>query len=276
MVHLLLQSLLKRLSPDDPVAYRLCRQFVDRSAGDNDGLISRNGERLFADCVLPCCRTVFDVGANIGDWTALALAINPGLSIHSFEPTPSIYDRLTARGLPPQVRAVPMGLSDAPGRCTIVVPKRDIGMTSLHGRASLNECGLGSETQTSEVELTTVDRYIDASQINEVDLMKIDVEGHELRVLRGAMQSLAAGRIGLMQIEYGGAYIDARTMLLDIFELLRPHGYRLFKLYTNGLRPAEGYDPRLETFRYSNWVAARPDRIDWLSPLIRQQPVLVA
>lgn len=276
MVHYILRSILSRLSPDDPEAYRLCRQFVDHSAGDNDGLIARNGERLLADHVLPRCQTVFDVGANVGDWTELAMDINPDLRVHSFEPTPAIYDRLTQRNLPDSVTLVPMGLSSEPGEHTIVVPKRDCGMTSLHGRPSLNDCGLGGETESTTVQLTTADAYLEQTGLERVDLMKIDVEGHELSVLRGAERSLAEGRIGLIQLEYGGAYIDARAMLLDIFSLLKPHGYELFKLYANGLRPAAGYDPRFETFRYSNWVAAHPSRIDWLTPLIGKQQVLVA
>lgn len=276
MLHLILRNILSRLSPDDPVAYKLCRQFVDHSAGDNDGLIARNGERLLAGHVLPRCKTVFDVGANVGDWTRLALDINPDLRVHSFEPTPAIYERLTQRGLPDSVTLVPMGLSHTPGEHSIVVPKRDCGMTSLHGRPSLDDCALADETESAIVRLTTADAYIQEAGLDRIDLMKIDVEGHELSVLRGAERSLAAGRIGLIQLEYGGAYIDARAMLLDIFGLLKPHGYRLFKLYANGLRPATGYDPRFETFRYSNWVAAHPDQLDSLTPMIREQQVLVA
>src|SRR5258708_7571934 len=93
--------------------YGLFKQYVDRFNGENDDNLSTNGEERFAKQALPKCRLIFDVGANIGDWTKLALSINPTLSIHCFEPSHFTYQKLVANALPPNVTCNEMGLGAA-------------------------------------------------------------------------------------------------------------------------------------------------------------------
>ncbi len=78
--------------------YALCKRYVDRYNSENNDNIHTNGEWRFMQTILPQCATVFDVGANVGDWTALALDINPRLVIHCFEPSVATFQRLQARG----------------------------------------------------------------------------------------------------------------------------------------------------------------------------------
>ena len=58
-----------------------------------------NGEQHLLQKILPDCSVVFDVGANVGDWAALALRINPELNIYCFEPSVATYEKLKSRGL---------------------------------------------------------------------------------------------------------------------------------------------------------------------------------
>jgi hypothetical protein len=82
----------------------------------------------------------------------------------------------------------------------------------------------------------------------------LDVEGHELEVLRGSTEMLSQGRIGTVQLEYGGCNIDARVLLKDIFAFMEPFGYAAHKILPAGLKFVRRYDQRLENFQYQNWV----------------------
>ena len=88
-------------------------------------------------------------------------------------------------------------------------------------------------------------------------VMKLDVEGHELEVLRGMTATLKRRQMGTIQFEYGGCNIDSRALLKDIFAFLKAQDYELYKMHPKSLRHVPGYDQRLENFQYQNWVARR-------------------
>ena len=87
-----------------------------------------------------------------------------------------------------------------------------------------------------------------------MDFVKVDVEGHELEVFKGASGMLAQGKIKRIQFEYGGCNIDSRVLLKDIFDFLTPYGYAFYKVFPHLLRFVLRYDQRLEIFQYRDWV----------------------
>jgi len=88
--------------------------------------------------------------------------------------------------------------------------------------------------------------------------MKVDVEGHELEVFKGAQGMLEKGAVKRIQFEYGGCNIDARMLLKDFFAFCAPYRYAFYKIYPHDLRHIPRYDQRLENFQYQNWVALAP------------------
>ncbi|WP_295539483.1 FkbM family methyltransferase [uncultured Thiohalocapsa sp.] len=235
--------------------YRLCRRYVNYVNGENNSDILTNGEFRWLSEVLPRCATVLDVGANIGDWASLALRINPAVNVHCFEPSLKSFERLQENlsNHSAQVKLNPFGLSAAQETKTLYLFDDCAGNNSLYSRE-----GLANQQSISEsVHLETLDLYCQDQGLERVDLLKIDVEGHELSVLQGALQMLDQGRIEKIQFEYGGTFIDARILLKDIFDLLIPLGYRLYKIHPNRLAAAEGYEQRYENFQYQNFVALK-------------------
>jgi len=83
-----------------------------------------------------------------------------------------------------------------------------------------------------------------------IDFLKVDVEGHELEVFKGATGMLSQSRIGHIQFEYGGCNIDARVLLKDLFDFFTPYRYASIN-YPNDLRHVPRYDQRLENFSIS-------------------------
>jgi FkbM family methyltransferase len=252
-----LRKALAKALPSNDLAFRIARKIVNLHHGDNDCDLHTNGELRLARAVLPHCSVVFDIGANVGEWTELALTINPRASYHCFEPSNATFRILSAKPFPANVRRNHFGLSSAAEERTLFVYAEGMGSNSLYLRT-----GLDAKQEIEEtIALRTFDDYCGEQQIAEVDLVKIDVEGHELSVLRGASRMLSEGRIGVLQFEYGGAYIDARTLLRDVWEhvlSLNP-SYAFFKLHADGPHAVSRYEQTLETFQYSNWVIARSD-----------------
>lgn len=128
--------------------------------------------------------TVLDIGANIGNHT-LAFATRAHV-VHAFEPIPYLYDVLsgnvTRNGLA-HVHTHNLALSDHEGMATInMVNAGNYGASSFDKRTE--------GTTPVDVKLTTGDAFVMAHGITRVDFVKIDVEAHEVFVLRGLMQTL--------------------------------------------------------------------------------------
>ena len=111
------------------------------------------------------------------------------------------------------------------------------------------------------ISLDTLDNYCRNNQIGHIDLLKLDVEGHELAVLRGAKKILEDAGIDLLQFEFGGCNIDSRTYFRDFYTLLSPK-FRICRVLTNGLWPIEAYSESLETFTTTNYLAVRDSVFD--------------
>jgi hypothetical protein len=105
--------------------------------------------------------------------------------------------------------------------------------------------------------VTTLDEELAARGIAEVDLLKIDAEGYDLHVLRGAERCLAARAVAVVQFEYNRPWLFARSTLGEALRLLEDHGYEVHLLRRDGLH-AFDYDREREFFGYANFVALSP------------------
>ena len=244
--------------PNSSVIYENCCSYINGYRNENNDDFRTNGELRFMKERLVNCEVVFDVGANIGDWAAIALEVNPSLSLHCFEPSRPTFERLLKRSFQENARRNHFGLGSAAEVKTLHVFEEGAGHNSLYQRRGLEDgWNLQPQTLTETVRLETLDWYCAHHGINEIDFLKLDVEGHELSVFQGASEFLGAGKVKAIQFEYGGCNIDAKVFLKDIFEFFGPLPYSFFKLYPNELRPVVRYDQRLENFQFQNWAIIR-------------------
>lgn len=128
-------------------------------------------------------------------------------------------------------------------------------MNSLYRRDGLQDRGIAVQEKQEAVSLKTLDGYCEEKNIQAVDFLKIDVEGHELEVLRGAERMLKGGRIGIIQFEYGGCNIDSRVFLKDLFDAFMGLPYEFYKIHPRELLHVGKYCQKFENFEYSNWLA---------------------
>jgi len=105
-----------------------------------------------------------------------------------------------------------------------------------------------------EIPVTRIGAFCESNGIEQIDFLKLDVEGHELKILIGASNMLRSGRVKFIQFEFGSCNIDSRTYLRDFFELLG-HEYRIYRILNRGLCPMNEYNDSYEIFKLTNCLA---------------------
>lgn len=192
-----------------------------------------------------------DVGANVGTYSLLgASLVGERGRVLAFEPVPSTraqLERNLALNRLPQVEIVPRGLGAEPGRAILHVVPGASGLSSRY-----HDVG-GSDV---EIEVTTLDRALEGTALPA--LVKIDVEGMELEVLKGATGLLGSAHPPLVVLEAQSQHLQAAgTSYRELRAFLAEHGgYEIFALGRRGLRPepAHAVDPST-----ADVLAARPD-----------------
>ncbi|HEX4034147.1 MAG TPA: FkbM family methyltransferase [Solirubrobacteraceae bacterium] len=197
--------------------------------------------------------TIIDVGAHVGEWTSAVLAVAPSASIYALEPAAGPYRELVAR-VGEHSATFQLGLSDEPGELPLWAPPNAPALASLH-RRDLRQFGMTAE-QGASVTLTTLDQFCVDQDIAHIHLLKLDAEGHELAILRGASGKLGSGAIDAIQFEFGGCNLDSRTYIRDFRDILDTHGYRLQRVLSDGLAPCDASE-HAEIFVNSTFIASR-------------------
>ena len=237
--------------------YIYCKGYVSLCEGINNVAIETNGELEVIRRCIPHCSVVFDVGANVGEWTAFVLKYNPRAKLHCFEPSLFTFHQLTSRNFPSHIACNNFGLSSSEGEAKLLIFKEGNVLNSLYRRENLQDMGIPLQEKEERVRLKTLDNYCLERQIQQIDFLKIDVEGHELEVLRGSSEMLRQERIGIIQFEYGGCNIDSKVFLKDLFDAFQGLPYEFYKILPKGVRRVENYSRQFENFQYSNWLAIR-------------------
>ncbi len=202
---------------------------------------------------------IFDVGANVGGYTTMLLSVFNNPVIHCFEPADETFKCLNnAHGEKENVLLNKFGLSDVNSRGRLYYDEEKSGMASIHKR-ELGWLGMDFE-KSEEIQLETLDHYCSNKNIEAIDFLKMDVEGNELNVLKGAEETLRKGSIRVMQLEFGGANVDSRTYFKDFWNLLSPE-YHVFRLLRDGLYSIERYDETLEVFVCTNYLFIKKDNL---------------
>ena len=230
------------------------------SAWHNDDLdIESDGERFVLTRLGSASfRLAIDVGANIGDWTREAVTLWPNCRVHAFEPAPRIHECLEvmASGLSAsdRVEIHNVGLSDQAGSQTLYYYPDHPDLTGDVARHP------GYEAIPIEARMETLDGFCSQRGIKAIDYLKIDVEGAEHRVLKGARGLIGSDSIACIQFEHGPFWLDSRFLLKDYFDLLAERFF-IGKIFPQDVAFSE-YDWRAEDLRFSNYLCisrSRPD-----------------
>lgn len=230
--------------------------------GFNNNNFYTNGEKRFLDSYLEDGKVIFDVGANVGDWSLIASKIAPHSPIYAFEPHPKIFEVLQKKVQNRHVQCFPFAISNEEKEVTLFVwgDGRDIeksGLNGLYYRPVLKKL-LKKNCFEIPVEAITISQFCKTHNISRIHLLKIDTEGSEADVIVGAREMLEKKAIDMVQFEYGGTYKDSKVQLVDLFHEFTSLGYEIFRITPKKLKRIEAWDDCLENYQYSNYVAKLP------------------
>lgn len=221
--------------------------------------IDRNGEVIAIEYLVKNIfdknsPVIFDVGANVGEYTKWILTKAPRAKVHCFEPGKTTFDILKNNISSENIVLNNFGLSDEATEGTLFYDKAGAGTASLYNR-HLEHYGVEMD-QSETVILKTLDEYCESNGIRRIDFLKIDIEGNEYKALLGARKALDAGSIQAIQIEFGICDIDSRVFFKDFWQLLNDK-YNVYRITKDGLFKIKGYWELLEVFYYSNYLFVR-------------------
>ena len=227
------------------------------------GDLKQSGElnciKYVRDGIIPLKKNniiIFDVGANEGEYAKALSGIfnNMNTKIFCFEPSPRIYEKLqkNCENIP-SIIFNNIGFGNEPKKTTLYSNDERSGLSSLFNR-KLDHFNLQLD-KTEEVEIQTIDSYCRNNNINEIDFLKIDVEGNEMNVLDGAQQMIKNQAVKYIQFEFGGCNIDSKTYFQDFYYFLTENNYKISRILQDGLHEIRKYRESNEIFLTTNYLA---------------------
>lgn len=183
--------------------------------------------------------TVLDVGASFGVFTfELARLVGPGGRVHAIEPDPPSVARLESlRHARPNITVHPVALSDRSGTATLHIPVVRGRRVGTLASLSVPDWRVTLDHVVATVDLKPLDSILPAEG-RPVSFVKIDVEGHELAVLRGGTATLRTLPAMLIEIEQRHQQTDIRST----FDLIRSIGYVGYAVGPRALMPLDKFD----------------------------------
>lgn len=171
-------------------------------------------------------RTIIDIGANTGVFSLAAKAINNKAKVIAFEPLPWALDLLNQNvkinGF--DIDVVPKAVSDSSGIATFYFP--DYNQGNIYSATLSKEHYQGhnnTKSNSIKVDLVSIDDYCNSRNISKVDLIKIDAEGNDDKVVSGMKNLIRLSRPAiLMEIQ--------NDIIAENIESLLPSDYKFFSL----------------------------------------------
>jgi len=181
--------------------------------------------------------TIFDVGANNGDTTAVYRDAFPETLIYGFEPFPRVFQKYSERFAQDSlVKPIGLALAKEGGTHRFYVNKNSMTNSCLPAAREAtywsDDPGDLENISILEVPATTLDDFCRNESLKEVQILKLDIQGSELNALQGATQHLERGLFCLIYTEvlFVGQY-EGQALFHQIADFLSRFGYHIFDIY---------------------------------------------
>ncbi|OGZ71031.1 MAG: hypothetical protein A2904_01460 [Candidatus Staskawiczbacteria bacterium RIFCSPLOWO2_01_FULL_33_9] len=197
---------------------------------------------------------IFDVGANIGDYSMAVNSIfKERAQLYCFEPSKETFVILEENlKNHKNIKLYNFGFGEDNKQTVLYSDKKGSGLASLYDR-KLEYHGITMD-QRENVTIKRLDDFCRENNIEHINFLKMDVEGNELNILKGAEKMIKLGTVDFIQFEFGGCNIDSRTFFKDFFDFLNPN-YKIYRILKDGIRLVDTYKEEHEVFLTINYLA---------------------
>ena len=233
-------------------------KFVERLGhyfqGKGYGTSTLNQEfRLLSSFLEAEPKLIIDIGGNCGDYSEIVRNKYPLAEIYIFEPSKKNIDLLTSRfDRYDSVTVVPVALSNFSGDSILYANESGSGLGSLTKRR-LEHFDVPFDFEEKVHTERFEDYWKNELGGRTIDCVKIDVEGHELDLLKGFGQSLTV--VKAIQFEFGGCNIDTRTFFQDFWYFFKSYSFDIYRIGPLGAQPIVAYSELDEFFSTTNFIA---------------------
>jgi len=244
IINRLLGNILLYILPNKKKVYNFSKILVNRYNNNRNWKPHKNGEfNILKKFLLSNIddKIFFDIGCNVGEFTKYLLDNNYNDKIYLFDAINSLDKSIVEND---KVKFSKILFWDKHERLKFNVNKneKNSGHNSIF---DMNKIGYTAHNDKLEVNSSTLDYFIQENNIKKVDYLKIDTEGSEYRILKGASNNLKKKIFKFIHLEYGHAAMADRVYIKDIYDLLCPLGMNMYAITPNGLRKLD-YSPYLE------------------------------
>jgi FkbM family methyltransferase len=244
-----------------------CQLLIGRYVGSSSigysSCSSANGEILLLDCLASSCDTFVDIGANVGKWTTAFSRRNPTAKGFLVEPSQECIQSLRLKFNSPNYTLYDYALADYIGEANFI---EEAGRGETSSLAVCYERSMEAMTMRT-VKVMTLD-VLFAEHRGPLDFVKIDAEGADYLVVKGAKKLIASKNIKFIQFEYNTNWTSVGASLHVMKELLESSGYTLFLIRDDGLYDFD-WSKWGEFFFFSNFLACTKESIESVRPLRR-------
>jgi FkbM family methyltransferase len=191
-----------------------------------------------------------DVGGNKGLYSSTLIKKFNVKEIHIFEPCKLNIEIIKEKFSDKRIKINNCGLSNLDSEAILYSNETGSGLASLSKR-KLDHFGIKFDNEEL-IKLIRFDEYWKNNIKSEyVDLMKIDVEGHELNVLEGAGNYI--NNIKVIQFEFGGCNIDTKTFFQEFWYFFQQRNFQIYRITPIGALEINSYTESLERFQTTNY-----------------------
>jgi len=208
---------------------------------------------------------IIDGGANIGSYSLMINQLSPDSRVFSFEPVKSTFEKLK-KNVAVSKNIIPIEKGLYKDNCT-----KEINIFVSDTHSSLYDIkGLSYKSNEHQtIELVRGDDFMKENKINEIDFLKIDVEGAEYDAILGFDGNITKGTIKAIQFEYGYINISTKKLLIDYYDYFESKGYVLGKIFPK-IVEFRKYEFKHEDFIGPNFIAVKKTETELINALKRK------
>lgn len=198
-------------------------------------------------------RIAIDIGGNVGDYSAALRNLNKNLEIHIFEPSPVNINVISRRfSEDNNLIVVPHALSDKNDSAVLFSDNPGSVLGSLSKRR-LDHFGISFNHQEPVSIIRFESYWVNNLKCRQIDIVKIDIEGHEIFALQGFGEAINAVKV--IQFEFGGCNIDTKTYFQDFWYFFKEKMFEIYRITPFGVKHITNYSEREEIFLTTNYIA---------------------